>query len=510
MRSPLAAALVLLAVLGAAVPARAQAPLASCPSRSLDAPLLLAEGVRAQCTMRAGERALAKWWPPTSGGTAVIDLEGTTFDAVLDLYALNADGSLGKRIASWDHGDARAAEYLAFDVGSGGYGFSVRGYRSGDAGTVGFRVARDLPANSVAAGAQPVSLGFDGTAALGLNWRPAPLSELGSAGTTRWYALTAPRNGRMTASTCTSYGADTAITVYGPDGGVIAENDDTPLRCEGRGASYAGFPVAEGRAYLVAVRLARGDGSAETLTLGWDDTAPGASVDAGPSGVTTDRRAAFTWSSPAGDTVGFECALDGAAFGGCPEAYTGLADGEHTFRVRALDAAGNVGVAAERRWRVGSGGAAVSVAASSSSSSPRPRTVGIKTERVYGPRAARARALGLAYGGGPAARFAAGKRGTAVLKLSLAGVAPGTSVELRCERRGNGCPFTVRRVARYGGEDLAKLFRARRLAAGAVIELRVTRPNSVGRMFRWQVAKRKRPAGVALCLPPGTAEPAAC
>ena len=50
------------------------------------------------------------------------------------------------------------------------------------------------------------------------------------------------------------------------------------------------------------------------------------------------RRFEFSSDEP-GST--FECSLDGAAFGACAAEYADLADGEHTFRVRATDRAGN-------------------------------------------------------------------------------------------------------------------------------------------------------------------------
>jgi hypothetical protein len=68
--------------------------------------------------------------------------------------------------------------------------------------------------------------------------------------------------------------------------------------------------------------------------------------------LTTQTSASFSFTGEAGAT--FQCALDGAAFGACtsPKAYSGLADGSHTFQVRQTDTAGNTGPAASRNWTI--------------------------------------------------------------------------------------------------------------------------------------------------------------
>ncbi len=67
---------------------------------------------------------------------------------------------------------------------------------------------------------------------------------------------------------------------------------------------------------------------------------PDTTIDSGPAGPTNDATPTFAFSSASG--VAFQCRVDGAAFAGCTSPFTSapLADGPHTFDVRALDATG--------------------------------------------------------------------------------------------------------------------------------------------------------------------------
>ena len=85
-----------------------------------------------------------------------------------------------------------------------------------------------------------------------------------------------------------------------------------------------------------------------------DTGVPETQIESGPSGPTPNNSPSFSFSSPEGG-VTFECRLDGAAFSTCtsPRSFSGLSDGSHTFRVRALDGAGNVDATpAERTFMV--------------------------------------------------------------------------------------------------------------------------------------------------------------
>jgi Bacterial Ig-like domain len=94
----------------------------------------------------------------------------------------------------------------------------------------------------------------------------------------------------------------------------------------------------------------RGGAAAYTWTV--DTLAPEATIDSGPADPSNERTASFTFS--ASDAADFECKLDGGDWTACtsPQGYAGLADGAHTFQVRATDAAGNQGGAASHTWTI--------------------------------------------------------------------------------------------------------------------------------------------------------------
>jgi Big-like domain-containing protein len=120
-------------------------------------------------------------------------------------------------------------------------------------------------------------------------------------------------------------------------------------------ASYPGLAFGS-HTFAVRATDAAGNADATPATFTWtvDTTPPETTISSGPSGATSLTSAGFDFAaSESGST--FECSLDGAAFSGCapPLTFTGLAEGAHSFSVRATDAAGNADpTPASRSWTV--------------------------------------------------------------------------------------------------------------------------------------------------------------
>jgi Ca2+-binding RTX toxin-like protein len=100
------------------------------------------------------------------------------------------------------------------------------------------------------------------------------------------------------------------------------------------------------------------DPTPEEWTWTVDTVAPIIIELTGPTGTVTESDAVLTFltDEPADRFDRFECRLDGAAewTSPCPSprAFDDLADGAHTFEVRGVDRAGNLGPAEPRTWTV--------------------------------------------------------------------------------------------------------------------------------------------------------------
>ena len=89
----------------------------------------------------------------------------------------------------------------------------------------------------------------------------------------------------------------------------------------------------------------------------FDQIAPSVSINSGPGEGETIATASATFEFTASETSSFECELDGAGFGPCSgpggsHSIAGLANGPHSFSVRATDVSGNTGAAASRSFTV--------------------------------------------------------------------------------------------------------------------------------------------------------------
>ncbi|MCC6791904.1 MAG: M6 family metalloprotease domain-containing protein [Thermomicrobiales bacterium] len=169
-------------------------------------------------------------------------------------------------------------------------------------------------------------------------------------GASIWYRWTAPASGTVTIDTLGS-DFDTTLAAYtGTSLNGLSEvaSDDDIVDGEQR-QSRISFPATAGATYQIAVDGYNNGEGPETGTVDLhlsstvpDTDPPETTITAGPSGTTDDPSPSFSFSSDEANSS-FQCRLDGAAFTACssPHAYSSLADGPHTFEVRATDQAAN-------------------------------------------------------------------------------------------------------------------------------------------------------------------------
>jgi hypothetical protein len=179
---------------------------------------------------------------------------------------------------------------------------------------------------------------------------------IGSAATYSWTVDTAPPE-----ATISSRPADpTSVTSAGFE--FIANDPASTFECRLDGApftsctnphSYGGLGEGTHTFAVRATDAAGNTGPVATYSWAIDLTPPSVAIDTHPSDPTSSTNASFAFSAnEAGST--FECGLDGGSYTACtsPQAYSGLAEGTHTFAVLPTDAAGNTGTAATFGWTV--------------------------------------------------------------------------------------------------------------------------------------------------------------
>jgi hypothetical protein len=107
----------------------------------------------------------------------------------------------------------------------------------------------------------------------------------------------------------------------------------------------AGYSGLGDGAHAFAVRATDAAGNTgPAASYGWlvDTVAPDTSITTKPAAVSSSASATFGFTSSEPGSS-FACSLDGGAFASCssPRSYAAVGDGAHTFRVGAVDLAGN-------------------------------------------------------------------------------------------------------------------------------------------------------------------------
>ena len=161
-----------------------------------------------------------------------------------------------------------------------------------------------------------------------------------------------------------SAGGPAKVLLPGPDNKYPGQELDPAWSPDGTKIAFEHNGNVPGSAY--GIYMANADGSSTQaiqltsktgeLDPDWqqDSMPPQTTIASGPSGMTKSTSASFGFSSNEPGSK-FQCSLDGVAFAACasPKSYTNLKNGTHTFKVRAIDTAGNVDATpAARSWKV--------------------------------------------------------------------------------------------------------------------------------------------------------------
>jgi large repetitive protein len=138
--------------------------------------------------------------------------------------------------------------------------------------------------------------------------------------------------------------------------------DLSGFECKLDGAAFAGCTTGKSYSSLTtgshtfqvhAIDSAGNTSGPASYTWIVDTGAPDVTITGGPQGTVNTTTASFDFSSTAPDLARYECRIESTSFATCSSpANYGVGEGTHTFFVRAVDTAGNVGTAASQSWTV--------------------------------------------------------------------------------------------------------------------------------------------------------------
>jgi Bacterial Ig domain len=246
--------------------------------------------------------------------------------------------------------------------------------------------------------------------------------------------------------------------------------------CSGVGSHTATGFASGSYTFEVLATDAVGNAASVKTTFAVDTVAPDTTVSAGPDGPTSEPSPSFSFSS-ADASATFECGLDGGTFSACasPVTYQQLADGAHTFAVRARDGVGNADDSpATRAFTITRPRPAVPPAAGGGNVTPSGGTRAAP-QRMFVP---------LKYD------YDVHSSRTKLVSAALAHVPAGVTVKVSCK---GGCPARVAsKTTNVKRTVKLKTLAGRWFKAGAVVSVIISKPgfSSVTKTLKIRAGKR--------------------
>lgn len=329
-------------------------------------------------------------WEAQATGFVTVSTCGSAVPTVIGVYEgpdlehlteLGSVSDFGVECAPISHGvTLKVLEGHRYEVLVDGNSFFVPpGSQSSGEGAISLRIeATPPPANDDFANAtelvgrtseEPGGPRFYFLDQFGYNWGAGsevgePVRTLGPEPPSVWYRWTAPETGPARVDVGGSFGRQIWLGVYtgeslallqgvgaGADFVALAATAGTTYRIVVDGAAGEGAGGMGAFGVRISMRLAPGNAPAGGGSAGASaSSAPAPPADRKPPATTISKRkvqvrarkATFFFGSDEREAT-FRCKLNGRKAAACssPTAYSGLGRGSHTFRVYAVDAAGN-------------------------------------------------------------------------------------------------------------------------------------------------------------------------